>query len=556
MKTTQLLAIGVGLAAGISAPLLSQRSNEAALEAACRATEVSAPQSCTCTIAAARDAGITDAQMASLFQDDGHSNPVPGQTYTRFWQVKSKCMSEAMLAQMGVTPGNPLPGVPTNMLPGNIPGAIPNVPQMTPPPSTVTRQPPTQVARQAPVPQASSPRRDLQPTTRRDLASAAPQSSPARTPSAPSATDRSGNPCNSYGGPGYVKECGDTGTIWTVFEYDPRIAQYPGLMREVGDDAVNVMMGYSRGQSERAPYPFGLVWSISSINGRLISLSAAHGEQSRGRYGAVYDMLWDTKLDRSVQWQDVFGADVWRGYVQSEYCQALRQRFAEMAQGGERLDKCPSLGRLSKVLRNTESGSRVLSFSASPGVIASYASSAIYDGVELPLTGELLAAVKPPYREALGASGARRMPNDGSSAFIARLGDVQLGPPHLQQTPDCVTEMYLQPGDIGQPTGIEAIREIIKRSPKLVMVISAGMLGQDGWVTGLVLDGRFLKLDTRSAPGQQSYASPNGDLTVFYQPTNSFSEVSYGGWGYGELIVTLSGETYRVPVLQQSWQCT
>ena len=101
------------------------------LEAACRATEVTEPDSCACTISKAREFGISDAALASLFKDDGHSQPVDQATYGSFWQVKAQCIADTTMARMGITPGNPLPGVPAHMRPGQPLGGAPAAPQQS-----------------------------------------------------------------------------------------------------------------------------------------------------------------------------------------------------------------------------------------------------------------------------------------------------------------------------------------------------------------------------------------------------------------------------------------
>ncbi|MGB3470359.1 MAG: hypothetical protein WBA51_06025 [Erythrobacter sp.] len=119
MKLNIILFAGAAIGAiGLAAPLASQGSKDGALDAACRSTEVTAPEACPCTITAARKAGLNDTELASLFKDDGHSQPVDQAKYGRFWQVKSQCIADATMAKMGITPGNPLPGVPANMRPG------------------------------------------------------------------------------------------------------------------------------------------------------------------------------------------------------------------------------------------------------------------------------------------------------------------------------------------------------------------------------------------------------------------------------------------------------
>ena len=153
------LAAGTICAIGLASPLASQGGKDAALEAACRSTEVTAPESCPCTITAARKAGLNDTELASLFQDDGHSQPVDQAKYGRFWQVKSQCIADATMAKMGITPGNPLPGVPANMRPG-----MPFPPANTPvPPIARPGQsaPPAPVAAAAPAPMPEAGRRTV-----------------------------------------------------------------------------------------------------------------------------------------------------------------------------------------------------------------------------------------------------------------------------------------------------------------------------------------------------------------------------------------------------------
>ncbi len=144
MKLNIILFVGAAIGAiSLAAPLASQGSKDGALDAACRSTEVTAPDSCPCTITSARKAGLNDTELASLFKDDGHSQPVDQAKYGRFWQVKSQCIADATMAKMGITPGNPLPGVPANMRPG-----MPFPPADTPVPP---------IARPAPVAAAAAP---------------------------------------------------------------------------------------------------------------------------------------------------------------------------------------------------------------------------------------------------------------------------------------------------------------------------------------------------------------------------------------------------------------
>ena len=124
MKKTALLFAGTALAAFAALPGHTQTASNGALEAACRATETTLPDSCPCTITKSRAAGLNETDLASLFKDDGHSQPVDQSKYSRFWQVKSQCIADTMMASLGVSQGNPLPGIPEHMRP-KMPGAAP-----------------------------------------------------------------------------------------------------------------------------------------------------------------------------------------------------------------------------------------------------------------------------------------------------------------------------------------------------------------------------------------------------------------------------------------------
>lgn len=498
-RKASVIALGAVAALWLTAPLASQRSGDAQLEAACRATEVSVPASCPCTLIKARATGLSDAELASLFKDDGHSQPVAQARYATFWQVKVQCIADASMAQMGVTPGNPLPGVPAHMRPGMpLPGPAP-----------------------------------------------APAPAPAR---AASQCDGDG-----FGGSDDVIECGRMGIPRATLIYHRSLAQYPQLLAELKRRSDATFSQVSRSMTDR--YSYIVSWSLASANGNLISVTGADGDTSRGRLGGSTSLLWDTEQARMIAWQDVFGAGLWNGRIQRDYCTALRARFAEMqAQGGEPFRQCPSLDALTVALIERPSGERALSFSAAPGVITGYATSALYDGIELPLDAALLSGVQAPYRAALGGSAQTAAV---TPRLVDRLGTVILGPPHFAQAPECVNEYHLQPERIGNPRSIADIRALIERSPGLVMVTGAGMLGSDDWRSGVVLDGRFV--DMTEGPWDERLkrsAFTGGGMAIHYEARQSWAEVSYGGWGHGDLVVRAEGETTRIPVLQQMWQCT
>jgi len=159
MKTKVLLGLGAGLAGLAALPGYSQTSSDAQLEASCRATEATMPDSCPCTITQSRAVGLSNSELASLFKDDGHSQPVDQAKYSLFWQVKSKCIADTMMANMGISANNPLPGIPESMrpqMPAQAPGPVPNVPipQMRSAPPVTTAQVPASQRELAPTPAA------------------------------------------------------------------------------------------------------------------------------------------------------------------------------------------------------------------------------------------------------------------------------------------------------------------------------------------------------------------------------------------------------------------
>ncbi|MEO1730967.1 MAG: hypothetical protein AAFR64_09530 [Pseudomonadota bacterium] len=162
MKTRVLLGVGAGLAGLAALPGYSQSSSDAQLEASCRATEATMPDSCPCTITQARAVGLSNPELASLFKDDGHSQPIDQAKYSLFWQVKSKCIADTMMANMGmanmgISANNPLPGVPQSMrpqMPAQAPGPVPNVPipQTRSAPPVASTQVPASQRELAPIP--------------------------------------------------------------------------------------------------------------------------------------------------------------------------------------------------------------------------------------------------------------------------------------------------------------------------------------------------------------------------------------------------------------------
>ncbi|MEO1043916.1 MAG: hypothetical protein AAFX04_00585 [Pseudomonadota bacterium] len=496
------------------------QSDDAALEKLCRSTEITAPDSCPCTITKARAAKVSDSDMQSLFTDDGHSTPVDQAVYGRFWQVKAQCIAEATMASMGISPGNPLPGVPANMRP-QMPGAVPPpVPVETPAPAVAATQ-----------------------------AGSATSTAALSVPSGIAVITNTIK--SNIGGPDIIEETYKLTNFDFVFGYDEGIADSPGLFSKAKQrgqqELAEWRKTYDRQERIRPYTQHG--WSTYGSLDRLLTVSVTGSTNNRPQGQFLDAYLWDSELDREISWTDVFDARLWNGKVRRQYCASLQAE--RIKRGTERNTSCPDFDQLLIGFEQGDAGQRNLVFSALAYIAGSYAEGP-YD-VKMPLDDSLLAAVKPEYRSLLGLD-----PSSGADvvALTDRLGMVILGPPHFRQQPDCVTEIYLAPENAGSPGNIEDIQVLIARSGGLIFA-SGGLLGVDDTTSGLVLDGRFRNLpNSEFNPETKSTRYSSGSISFEYREKTAYAQISYGGWSIGEAVLSVDGETVRIPALSQSYQCT
>ncbi|MEM6266813.1 MAG: hypothetical protein AAF707_04755 [Pseudomonadota bacterium] len=528
----------VGLAA---MPLASQNGGDAALDAACRSTEITAPASCPCTITKARAVGVSDEELGSLFKDDGHSNPVPQATYTRFWQVKSQCIADATMASLGITPGNPLPGVPANMRPGMpLGGSGP----MTARPSGPEPRPSSQrigTAPGYPAPAASQPRpqqarRDLQPTpqtsTRRDL-----QVGPNRR-------DLAGGQCDGdgFGGANDVIVCGDTGVLETKLIYDSKLDQYPELVRVLKRKANATFQDLSKGRTRRDRYAYIVTWNLSAAKEPLISVSGSDGDTSRGRLVGADTVLWDNNRQREIAWSDVFEPAVWNGRLRRDYCAKIRALKAERNEVQfASQDRCPELSELSVALSKGDAGEPVLRFWGATGVVASYANSAFYDGIALPIEGSILAAVKAPYRELFGATG--EIPAIPLRDRLSNIETVLAG--EIGASDD----YYFIIGGAERFTSASQFDRLFQStSPKSIMTLYDPPRGDGGY--SIILDGKqhnMRRVSTSADYKTQTFS--DGTVTVVLEQGQAFTNNPAFGYRLDTLTITKGSESDRFDVM-------
>lgn len=516
MQGYHVLGFGSFMAALVALPLAVQAagqdsrqgSPDEALEQACRAKEAVAPESCACTVTKARAAGVSQQDMASLFQDDGHRQPVGRVAYQAFWKAKTQCITKAVEAELGSTSGNPPPVYPV-------------------PPPPAPSQPAPRVVEPFDLPRSAA---SLQVERGVGITLAS----------------------NDYDGDGNATliERYTFPTFDYVFVTDTGIRTNPTLFLRAQSIAQKDLAEWRTTYSENArvrqeaSIGFGTQGSL----GRLLTVAVTGSTNNRLQGQMVDDILWDTKLNREIAWTDVFDAGLWNGKVRRDYCAALQAE--RVRRGTEDNTSCPDFEQLLVDFERDENGQLQLAFTALAYVAGSYAEGPY--SVKLPIDATLLAGVKGPYREMLGARDASR-----TITLRDRLGVIALGPPNYPQAPECATEIFLAPERIGSPQGIEDIRKLVERSPGRVFVQSAGMLGGEWYGAGVIFDGTFTKLkESAKGANASDFDYRAGDLIIEYVSTKEFAEVSYGAWGYGTLLVTHQGKTERIPALFQAWQCT
>ncbi|MEM6858227.1 MAG: hypothetical protein AAF559_10175 [Pseudomonadota bacterium] len=520
MKTRSLLILGAGLGALAALPGHSQTSSDAALEAQCRATEATMPDSCPCTITKARAAGVNDTELQSLFKDDGQSEPVDQGKYGLFWQVKSQCMADSMMASLGVSQGNPLPGIPAHMRP-QMPGAMPAVP--------------------SPAPQAAPAAPAMSPAPA--PAPAAPTGSGASIQSASTQPD---DMCGKHGfsGSDDIVICRDVGFLPTQLAYHQSLDQYPELLSVLKGKAQDIFDELAQYATTRERYVYIVSFNAPSVHGRLMSVNGADGDTSRGRITGASKTLWDTELGREVEWTDIFEASEWNGSVRREYCDRLYEvRRQEANKGNHTTNNCPELSRLSPVLARTDDGQTAIDFWGATGVVAGYANSAFYDGLRVPLDATLLRGVKAPYREALGANAAiaaTPAAAPSTSSMQARLSPIKgvlYG--EIQSNDDFY---LLPPGRLPLETVAKFDRVLNQYKPILFMTLYDGGDGSAG--RSLILDGRQhnLKQIGHSADYKtQTYS--DGNVTVRIEMGKTVSNNPAFGYRVDTITITKGNDS-------------
>jgi Deacetylase PdaC len=165
---------------------------------------------------------------------------------------------------------------------------------------------------------------------------------------------------------------------------------------------------YNAERKKRGEEPLGYMHSTAietaGQSPRLLSLKIDVGEFTGGAHGnsGSDGLLWDRRLTREIAINDLFiQRNALTNLTRTAYCKALdRERLKR--RGGEKIggqfDDCPRFDELAILPADTKRNGRfdTIRFIASPYVAGPYVEGD-YE-LELPVTRQLIAAIKPAYR--------------------------------------------------------------------------------------------------------------------------------------------------------------
>lgn len=161
---------------------------------------------------------------------------------------------------------------------------------------------------------------------------------------------------------------------------------------------------YKQQEREAVADYYSKQWTTAGQTPRLLSLRYELGTFTGGAhpntsYGAL---LWDRKLDREIGLSSLFlRSDAFSALTRIRYCAALdaerlKRREGEKLSGD--FDQCPKFSDLaiSPIDSNKDGSFDMIAFVAAPYVAGPYVEGE-YE-VSLPVTSQLIAAIKPEYR--------------------------------------------------------------------------------------------------------------------------------------------------------------
>ena len=166
-----------------------------------------------------------------------------------------------------------------------------------------------------------------------------------------------------------------------------------------------------KAEREKQGFPFNAyssstAYTTAGATGRLLSLSAdvaAYTGGAHGNYGTS-GLLWDRSAAKEIKVADLFTAPAnMERLLTQPWCDALNkareEKRGEPVGGGGMFDECPKLTEISIIPTDKDGDGKIerLLLIADPYVAGPYVEGS-YD-IELPVTGDLIAAVRSEFRE-------------------------------------------------------------------------------------------------------------------------------------------------------------
>ncbi|MEE4451889.1 PdaC/SigV domain-containing protein [Novosphingobium resinovorum] len=225
---------------------------------------------------------------------------------------------------------------------------------------------------------------------------------PSQAPSAPAREEKEENDTYSF-----------------AYSYPGVAAAIPGLKaildHELDTDRENLVSSARSGkqEAEKDGYPYHAYerqteWKVVADLPGWLSLSSTHYEYSGGAHGMTVSdtLLWDRGAETSRKPMDLFTSqDALRAAVRGPFCAALdkareQKRGAPVQQGtGDSFSECIDPTAQTLILGSSDKHS----FNRIGFLIAPYEAGPYAEGsyeVTLPVTGKIMAALKPQYRNA------------------------------------------------------------------------------------------------------------------------------------------------------------
>jgi hypothetical protein len=152
------------------------------------------------------------------------------------------------------------------------------------------------------------------------------------------------------------------------------------------------------------PHFYSMTWTKAGQTPALLSLESELGVFTGGAHpNAVYGaLLWDRRLGREIKFDDQFiQPAAFAKLARAPYCKKLDAERLKKRQGeklGGEFDKCPPFSDLAIAPADSNGDGRfdIVRFTASPYTAGPYAEGEYV--LELPVTRQLMAAIKPRYR--------------------------------------------------------------------------------------------------------------------------------------------------------------